>query len=1041
MSTQSSCLHNRRRLLLGGAIAALSASFATPVFAQALPQATVQAGGTTVLATDQSQANTAITAAATDPLVDINGPATGSNITVSSNSFSTTAQANRASASLAPNALTSSSTLQATSLQAGYSGTVASAPTLIATRQSGDAVSVASSVGLGIDPRIGAVLGDVSGTSATVANNTIEAVALANAASGSLAQSGVTGSGAGLVSDQLATGNSTVSADTTGVVRLKANSLLGSDFTLTGNLERAIGYGNSAANALTSDTASLDAMSGSATPSVVGAYTADPAVNAGLAILADQRLAGSVEATNTGGFNMRIYGPASASSLNNSSNALIAAGYGNQSANQLSLTAPALGGSSASGGIADVTNVQQVAATPDSATALYGPRIIIDGSATNINAAATNNSGTALAVGNQADGNLLSVSAGSIDTGAGGGAGGGGGSGGGSGGAGIPIANYVGTAVAADNGAMSVTAPFSVQNNQLNQGAITASAQYPMLWMTVGGALANSSLTASGNSDRVGSTGNSATNGLTLAGANVATAADLNSFQAGQGTIKASIGSPTDLGGAVIQVAGGVTGSSLSVTGNSLSANATEDNATNSLGVSGSALTNGSGHTNAQAGTTVAGLGAAADYALANNQQIKGGYQLPVGVSSEVDGAFGVISATGLAGSSVYVTNNSQSSSALGNIASNSLSLTAASLGGTATAAPGSALSSYQSGQTDVTAMSNMELGAPFASGGSAVIISGNSNLATAGMNAAINTLTVNAPAIAALSGAPVSVTGDMGSVGTATGDHVLANNQIAGGAVVATVITTPAFNGVGTLNGASASVNTNTTQAVATANLATNSLTLAAATAPAASAGLGTFQQNDGGVTANASTTFAGNGSLIQGSQTTFVGNDTAAQASGNSATNAMTLSGAASESNQPGLAEITTGPLNSASGPAVLSNVQMNAGAILASSTSTAAGMSAGGGSLTGSALGFTGNSVTAAAYGNNATNQIALTSSTSLPAAGIANTQMNSGPVTAQVVSASFMVVPGSTSGSRLAITGNAMTAQAVGNLAISTVTATR
>jgi hypothetical protein len=49
-------------------------------------------------------------------------------------------------------------------------------------------------------------------------------------------------------------------------------------------------------------------------------------------------------------------------------------------------------------------------------------------------------------------------------------------------------------------------------------------------------------------------------------------------------------------------------------------------------------------HTNAEAGATDAGLGSSADYTLASNQLIRGGYELPVSVTSNVQGGFGVAS-------------------------------------------------------------------------------------------------------------------------------------------------------------------------------------------------------------------------------------------------------------------------------------------------------------------------------------------------------------------------------------------------------------
>lgn len=1013
----------RHRFLFGGAIAALVTSFAFPVVAQPVSSAS----GTRVVATDQSQTNTAVTASGIDPFVDLTGDLTSSSVTVANNVASAAAQANKASATLSPTALDLAPSFTGTSITTGPDGTNANASALIATRQNTDQTTVTGNLGGSITgTRLGTSLGDVSASSVKVTGNTEEAIALANDASSTASLTGgAVAGGVGLVNDQSVTGNAAVTADQNGTIRLRANSASGSDLTLSGNLERAIAYGSSAANALTIDATSITAPPSVDLPSTVQAFSVTPSVAAAFAVVSDQRLEGSVKAIDSGWFNERVFGPVDGSSLTSASNSLVAAGYGNQVANTLTLAAPSIAsGGDVGGGVANVTNVQQVGAGSVSASAAFGSRLLVDGPLSNSTAALKDNAVVALATGNQADSNQLTVTGGAITAGAGNG-----------GGVIPPVQDVVGTALADPSGVMTVTAPFSVQNDQRNQGAISATITPAGMPISVAGAVSNASIAASGNSASGTATGNSATNGLTLQGTQLATAADLNSLQLGQGIVSTQIGTTDVPAGVQINLGIGVSGSALSVTGNSVTGSATQNSVNNTLGVTAVSLFNASDHSNAEAGATDGGLGAAADYALASQQQIRGGYQLPVAVNSDVEGTFGVTAGGNVTGSSVAVSDNSQSSAALGNGAANTLTLTAANVGGLSGGATGSALSSIQSGATDVQAVSDMALATPAIGDGSSLTVSGNTNTATARMNSATNTLSVSAASLTPLSGS-TTVQGSLGSVGEVTGDNVLASTQDAQGSVDAKAVTTFAAFAAGPFTRVSTTISGNQTQALATANTATNSLSLTSVTGDGAGAGLGNVQLSFADVTANASTALANGGGSILNGERTLTGNVTAAQAVGNSASNAMTLASGASV--VPGMVTATTGPLNAASVAILLTNSQMNAGGVTAisSAPNAAVGQT---GTINASSAGLTGNTVTAAAYGNNATNTVTLASSGWSPAAAIVNTQVNTAPVTAQVVSASYAVSPVATSGSRLALTGNAVTAQAIGNYAASAITA--
>lgn len=1023
--TASSRSTRRQRLLMGGAVLGLVGSLAAPAFATPDPTPGIDATGAQVIVTDQSKAWSPVSATATNPLVEATGAVDGSSVVVTGNATSATARANSASAALTPDARDLEAATGATWLAIGSDGTDGQSPALIATRQATDGASVSATT---TNSRIRARLGDLVDSSATVSSNTQEAVALANDATDTLSLTGVVvGTGAGVVSDQSVGGDAAVSARFSGTAALKVADAPRSDLDVSDNLQRAVAYGNSAANALGIDAVQLDAAASYGTPSIVEANASDPSINAAYAVLADQRVGSAVTASANGGFAVKVGDTAFASNVSNDGNSLVAAGYGNQSTNGLDLSADAIANEQWDGGaVANITNVQSVAAVPVKGVAKGGAGIAITGDAVEANLAASDNSVLAVATANRADGNLLSVTANAVD--------GGEGFGGGEG--------PVGTALVDGDGAMTVTAPFSVQNDQLNQARVTAKATDTATLITVDTGIIRSNASITGNSADAQATGNAATNGLSLDANSLATAADLNSLQLGKGVVAASVGAAGDRAGAVLSAAGDVVDSSLIVSDNSMTASAAENSVTNSMSIAANSMTNASGHENAEAGTLDYGVGAAADYALANAQEIRGSYQLPVAVKASAYGAFDAAAGDGAVRSALKVTGNSQTASALGNGAANSLTIAATTLGGAEEPAPGSALSSTQAAYTSVDAVSNMRLGATTEAVDSSLLLSGNSNVARARMNDATNSLAVDAVSAGSLSGEPAAALVDVGYGSQVMGDHVLASNQIADGSVSATAVTTgqsvdPAVSFVRSSFEASG----NETLAEAAANRASNSLALTSAVQGRASAGLLNQQSNYASVGAQATSAYGIGAQASSDASSLVDGNVTTAMARGNMATNALAVSGVAEDDCTPDLASITTGALNSAMAPALLSNVQMNAGGVSAYAASPTVSVSYGGIGVSDSRLGVTGNSVSAAAYGNSATNMVTLASLGALPASGISSVQTNSGAITAQATNAAYTVSSSGLSASRVEISGNSIAASAVGNAATSKVTVLR
>lgn len=1022
--TASSCSTRRQRLLMGGAVLALAGSLATPAFATPDPTPGIDATGAQVIVTDQSKDWSPVSATATNPLVETTGAVDGSSVAVTGNAVSATARANSASAALTPDARDLEAATGGTWLATGSDGTDGQSPALIVTRQATDGASVSATT---TNSRIRARLGDLVDSSAAVSTNTQEAVALANDAADTLSLTGVAvGTGAGVVSDQSVGGDAAVAARFSGTAALKVADAPRSDLDVRDNLQRSVAYGNSASNALGIDAVQLDAAASYGMPSIVEANASDPSVNAAYAVLADQRVGSAVAASANGGFAVKVGDTAFASDVTNGDNSLVAAGYGNQSSNGLDLSADAIANNAWDGGaVANITNVQSAAAIPVKGLAKGGASIAITGDAVEANLDARDNAVIAVATANRADGNLLSVTANVVDAGEGFGGEG-----------------PVGTALVDGDGIMTVTAPFSVQNDQLNQARVTAKATDTATLITVDTGIVRSNATITGNSAGAQASGNVATNGLSLDANSLATAADLNSLQLGKGVVSASVGSAGNRAGAILSAAGDVVDSSLTVSDNSLTASATENEVANSMAITANSLTNASGHENAQAGMLDYGVGAAADYALANTQEIRGGYQLPVAVKASAYGDFDATAGNGAVRSALKVTGNSQTASALGNGAANSLTIAATTLGGAEEPAPGSALSSTQAAYTNVDAVSDMQLGVTTAAVDSSLLLSNNSNVVRAHMNDATNSLGVDTLSAGSLSGEPAAALVDVGYASQVMGDHVLASNQIADGSVSATAVTTgqsvdPSVSFVRSSFEASG----NETLAEAVANNAANSLALTSAVQGGASAGLLNQQSNYASVGAQATSAYGIGAHASSDASSLVDGNVTTAMARGNMATNMLAVSSVAEDDCTPDLASITTGALNSAMAPALLSNVQMNAGGVSAYVASPTVSVSYGSAGVSDSRLGVTGNSVSAAAYGNSATNMVTLASLGSLPASGISSVQTNSGAVTAQVTNAAYTVTSPDISTSRIGISGNSISASAVGNAATSKVTVSR
>ncbi len=1009
----------RPQLFLGSAVAALAAAASVPALATSPG---VSARGARVVASDQSQIGNAITATASNPVIMTTAVPTDARIDVSSNTVAATARGNQAANSQSPDALDLTSAEDGTWLSTGSFAVDATAPAVIANLQRTQAAPVTAKV---IGSRIAAENGQVVDSAVTVADNRQEAVALANDAANALSLTRIDGgSGAGIASRQSVGTGSPVLSRMSGKVEVIAQGAVDSALRLDGNLQRSMAYGNAAANALAANAVTLATPTSWGFASIVSGY-GSPEVSAAYSLLSDQSTQSRVKASTDGGYRLLVRQLATGSEMSADANAIIAAGYGNQSANAATLDGVDIGAEYGFGAIANVTNVQRAKAAVSAETS-GATKVWLANDSVEARVAADRNAIQAVATANLASGNQLEVHATSIGNGNNGWGGGGEGPGG-----------VIGTAGLGHGNALTVTAPLSVQNAQTFRAPVSAVVQDSMTRITDWGAFVNSSGWVSGNSVKAAATGNSGTSGLTLDAVSLATAADLNSGQFGDGDVLVKIGSRSDRTGASIAGLSDVVGSSLSVADNTVQGLATANIAANAMKVAATQLTNGSGHDDATAGPDGSSVAAAADYALANHQLL--GSDRTIAVTSDVAGRF---AATGgdVVQSSLSVAGNSQSSAARGNVASNLLELTATNLGGDGERAPGTALSSFQAADAHVSATSDLVLDLTGTAVKSRLTLDGNSNTAFAQINGADNTSVIEAVHIREMSGDNAAAEVWTGEPGSVAGDHVLANNQTAAGSAVAKAVTKSVTPGYGGTLFESAWVATgNTTTAQGAANQASNSLAVTSAADRDAGAGLLNAQASDANVLAAATSDIEHSAHSLPGSQVTIDGNGTAALARGNTADNRLTLTGG-SGSSLPTEATAVLGSFSRPSGSAMVLNAQTNTGAVTARAENVIYRTALNGGAYE-SGIALNGNSASAGASGNSASNSLALASLDRLPTASLANVQVNSGPVSAQVIGATFRLITGGLTSNNLAVTGNIVSASATGNVATNAITSAR
>lgn len=510
--------------------------------------------------------------------------------------------------------------------------------------------------------------------------------------------------------------------------------------------------------------------------------------------------------------------------------------------------------------------------------------------------------------------------------------------------------------------------------------------------------------------------------------------------------VAATAGVP-NLGGVNMTVGGSVIDSALSVSGNTTYGLTRGNTASNTTAVKGNAVVSGGSSVRASVPSDFldSGILTIADHTLSNIQQVVGTNE----IASDVYGSFFIDAQpdAAIVGSTLSVSGNTQMAEARANTAANSLALE-----GTQVTAV-SALQSSQFSAAAVNASSNLNVFAPAAVTDSTVLLSNNSNIALGVINDATNTVVVKGSQVGTGQAGDISVGGTFGD--SIEAEQVLSNLQLAVTSVSSSATTTlnnqeALASDTGGALRSTLSIVDNTTAAEATANQAINSASVAGTASQAASVALRNIQESEAGVTATA--TSAARVALAPLAQSAALnssvavsGNSTTALARGNTASNVLNSSAGSAYGSATGgsvqAGDALTGFAVSAN--AGILNSQSNTGPVSASATGVSyqVALNSGGTAASGSSVGVSANQVAAQAYGNNAVNQLTLNAlNTGTPTSAVGNYQRNSGAITASATGVTFGAgITGLMSGNSVNVSGNQVSATAVGNSVASSIMA--
>lgn len=617
-------------------------------------------------------------------------------------------------------------------------------------------------------------------------------------------------------------------------------------------------------------------------------------------------------------------------------------------------------------------------------------------------------------------------------------------------------------------GVLSSAADFNVSNQQSQEGATTASV-YGTYAIDASATLADpviggSDLIVEGNRQQALAQGNTATNSLSLSAASATAelSAAVNANQVGTAAVAAT--SDVEL-----FAPAAVSDSTVSISNNRSVAQGNVNDTTSTLTVAATSLAEGAlrnGTSTWDNDGTGDELSAEGELVVNSAQSSTAATLSATAVLRGYNEDFGDTTSAGLVDSTLAMDSNVAQALAVVNQATNRANVSGTDLGATLV------VGNSQQAATATTASATTTLGATIdgdtltAVDGSTLRADGNATTAIGTINSATNAASVSGTTVSAGVAANEYASADLD--GTAAG---AATNAVAAGAVVvnsaqastaatlgstatATIgatLTAGTAGGADAIDGSAVSLSNNATRADASVNVASNTATVSGTTlgAPAVVANTQSSSTNAtatalGTVTLTA-TSGPANGYAATGSSVALNGNSTTAMARGNVASNVLNYEAGASYSvsGTAGTSVISGTGVDTSQAAALVASRQANNGSVSAVASNTAYTVAlntgAGGGLVNGSSVSVSNNTVAASAYGNAVSNQINLVAlNTGTPTAAVANWQSNTGAISATASGVQAGINGGNVTGfagSTLRTVGNAVTATAVGNSAVS------
>lgn len=851
----------------------------------------------------------------------------------------------------------------------------------------------------------------------TVAGNTQEAMALGSSARNALTLTGTTvGAGAGLVNAQRGDADSTVTATLSNAqvaVNVINNDIEDSTVSVTNNLQRAIGYGNSATNALSVAANAISVDRTTTTPSVVSTTDSDAALSvlASYGVLNAQSVLSDVSATATSvkglgasKINVGDLGDlgdnVERSTLRNEGNALVAAAYGNESKSSIDL----LGASSINAGaaetgfapVANITSTQAVNATISAtANGQAAASTAIGGQLLDSTVSTSGNSVNAQAIGNLAENlfgsldsnnNLVLAKAGNIST----------------------VVDAV-TGTSADSADLRTNASFSVQNVQSGLGSVMATHQDNALStevrVDVGNTVTNSSVLADRNSATASATSNSAFNTLGLEAGSLASSSAVQNVQTTSADMTALMGSAATAGTLAQAFTGTGTGPTSGTVG----------------------VTDGGGVTTLNLGTN---SGATINFASVTDSA-----ELAALTKLLTDAGFSVNGTTATATTTTDGRSYNVSFFDLFNYSNSTVTFTGfSSASAPGTAARGGVMLAVGADVIDST-----------------LSVAGNVTNGSAVGNRAVNTSVLKGNDVVTGSNLLSAVVKQGDSIASASADHTLSNLQTAVDDAISSTVGGFAIDaqpGVD-ISGATLRVSGNSQTATARGNTATNALSLDGNSLTALLA-LQSTQVGSTAVDARSTLDMYAPADVTN-SSVTISDNVNTARAVVNNASNSLLVSGTNVGSSQAGsinvvpastVDNVLTPEVTSISAEQVLANHQTATGAVISTAVTTLYNQGQytnGAASLVDSTLNLTGNTTQAVALANQALNIATVSSGKQAASVALSNSQDSIEAVTAMATTTTNVVLRGDVNGavalnnSSVLLGGNNTTALAAGNYA--------